>query len=207
MNIEDNIDNTGDESKVLSISSPANNFGLTQEEYQVMADKLKNGREDLFEKVFLAQFSDSMQYLKTNYRVEHDLAYDITMNVLIEFRKKILTDKITYGNLRYLFTKMTTQFYLKDMAKGSKEMEVSHFSILEDDDIDIEEKFVALKKAWGEMPSQEKMLLEDFYYKDIPLIKIAERENKTDAALRKQKQRSIEKLRAIFFNNYTDLNT
>jgi predicted DNA-binding protein YlxM (UPF0122 family) len=125
------------------------------------------------------------------------------MDTLIEFRYKLLTDKISYGNLRYLFTKMAGQLYLKSIAKENKVKE-SIFESIEVED-DIEDKMIALKNAWSSLSHEDKKLLENYYYLDIPLNKIAEVEYKTDSALRKQKQRAVDKLRQIFFTVYNKL--
>jgi RNA polymerase sigma factor (sigma-70 family) len=63
-----------------------------------------------------------------------------------------------------------------------------------------EEKLIELERAWDCLEPNDRLLLEKYYYQEIPLNKIAESENKSDASIRKQKQRSLDKLRDIFFN-------
>jgi hypothetical protein len=189
--------------EVQQSSSPNQNFGLSKSQFDTIVYELKQGNESLFEKIFLSHFEDCTIYLKNSYKAPYEIAYDITMDTMIEFRYKLLTDKISYGNLRYLFTKMAGQLYLKSIAKDNKVKE-SIFESTEEID-DYEDKILALKGAWAGLSPDDKKLLENFYYLDIPLNKMAEVENKSDAALRKQKQRAVDKLRQIFFSVYNKL--
>jgi DNA-directed RNA polymerase specialized sigma24 family protein len=179
------------------------NFGITQSEFDVLVARLKAGDESMFEKIFLAHFNYCISYLKKNYNAQYDAAYDVTMDTLIEFRYRLLLDKISYGNLRYLFTKIACQQYVKTISKDYKQ-EDNIFEDCENDD-NFEDKLETLKLAWLDLGFEERKLLESVYYLDIPLIKIASVTSKTDATLRKQKQRAMEKLRNLFFNIYNKL--
>lgn len=185
----------------LHVPSASNqNFGLTKSDFEAVVEKLKGGDESLFETIFLAHFEDCMTYLKSTFKCIHEVAYDTTMDTLVEFRHKILCDKISYGNLKYLFTRMACNAYIKTTVKENKLKEIF---LQADEDFEIfEEQLASLKKAWNEISAEEKKLLEKYYYLDIPLNKIAELDKKSDASLRKQKQRAVEKLRSIFFKNY-----
>ncbi len=186
--------------QTLAISQ---NFGLTKVAFDTMVDKLKLGDESLFKQIFLSHFKDCSSFLVKHYKAPYEIAYDITMDTLIEFRYKLLTDKICYDNLRFLFTKIAGQLYLKYLAKQNKVREVMGLNTNTEDDY--EDKLIALKKAWSSLSPEDKKLLEQFYYLDISLIKLAELENKSDAAMRKQKQRAIAKLRQVFFNIYNNI--
>ncbi len=189
-------------SELDPLNTPNQNFGLSNAQFDDMVIQLKQGNESLFEKIFLAHFKECTNYIKFNYNAPHEVAYDITMDTLIEFRLKLLTDKIVYGNLRYLFTLMASQLYIKSIAKDNK-VKQSIFEYAEEID-ESEEKIDALKNAWKELSLEDRKLLENFYYLDIPLNRIAEVENKSDAALRKQKQRAVDKLRQVFFTIYNN---
>ena len=190
-------------SKVLKLPLTNQNFGLTQSQFEEIVIQLKNGNEDLFERIFISQFEDAMNYLIKNYKAAYDIAYDTTMDTMLDFRLKLINDKVTYGNLRYLFTKIATQHYLKSNIKDErlKQMLLSESTDIETDGY--EERLSHLNAAWKELDASDRQLLENYYYKEIPLNKIAQMEDKTDQALRKQKQRAIEKLRQFFFNKYT----
>lgn len=194
---------TMDRSEVHQLASPNQNFGLSKIEFENIVSQLKQGNESLFEKIFLSHFEECSSFLKKNFKAPCEIAYDITMDTLIEFRFKLLTDKITYGNLRYLFTKMAGQFYLKSIAKDNRIKEA--IIPLSDEVDEYEDKLIALKNAWKSLSNEDKKLLENYYYLDIPLNKMAELGDKSDAALRKQKQRAVDKLRQIFFKNFNNL--
>jgi DNA-directed RNA polymerase specialized sigma subunit len=87
-----------------------------------------------------------------------------------------------------------------------KDNKIKQVRIEEEEEFDDNnDKFSALKDAWQALSLEDKKLLEKFYYLDIPLNRIAEVENKSDVALRKQKQRAIEKLRQVFFTIYNNI--
>ncbi len=185
---------------VHQIPSVDQNFGLSKIEFDEVVALLKSSDETLFERIFLAHFEDCMYFIIKKFKATQEVAYDITMDTMIEFRQKLLLDKIAYGNLRFLFTKMASHHFIKSNAKESKLKDI-YFDANDDED-GFEEKLSTLKNAWNDMSIEDRKLLEQFYYLDIPLNKIAEKENKTDSTLRKQKQRAIEKLRNLFFTIY-----
>jgi RNA polymerase sigma factor (sigma-70 family) len=199
----DNDDLTRKNQTVLQLVPSHQNFGLTKVEFEAVVDKLKQGDESLFERIFLSHFEDCISFLVKHYKVGYEIAYDIAMDTLIEFRQKLMSDKISYGNLKYLYTKIAGQIYLKSLAKENK-IKNGISDAIENED-ELEEKLTALKDAWSTMDADDRKLLENFYYLDIPLNKIAEVEKKTDSALRKQKQRAVEKLRQIFFTIYNKI--
>ncbi len=182
-----------DGSKIHQLPSLNQNFGLTSTQFDLLIEQVKNGNEDMFEKIFLSHFSDCRNYLINTYKADHEIAYDITMDTLLEFRKKILLNKITYGNLRYLFTKIASQLYIKYQNKES--LLKNYITDEGEDTSKWHENIVELEKAWKLLEPAEKNLLEKHYYLDIPLNKIAEAENKSDVSIRKQKQRALDKLR------------
>ncbi len=197
-------DDIAKKNQVMHQTIPTNqNFGLTKIEFDAVVDKLKQGDESLFECIFLSHFEDCISFLIKHYKIGHEIAYDIAMDTLIAFRQKLMTDKISYGNLKYLYTKIAGQIYLKSLAKDNKiKSGITEAIEIEDE---IEDKLTALKDAWTTMNADDRKLLENFYYLDIPLNKIAEIEKKSDTALRKQKQRAMEKLRQLFFTVYNKI--
>lgn len=173
---------------------------MTQVEFDVLVEELKDGKEELFETIFLAHFEDCKQYLMTNHNASRGLAYDITMDTLIQFRQRILVDKTTYGNLRYLFTVMASQNLIKHHQKSKKLDGKSLF--VEDPPEKSEAMYEALEYAWDSLEKDSKKLLKEYYYKKTPLIKIANKLGVTDSTMRKKKQRCLEKLRSLFMNKY-----
>lgn len=193
----------GDRSSSES-ESAKQNFGLTLGQFEDVIAKLKLGDESLFEKIFLAHFDECMIFLINNHKTSIEDAYDVSMDTLIKFRQDLLCGKIAYGNLRYLFTRMAANAYIKSVVKEKKLKEIFASEVEEEDAS--EAQFDSLLQAWDEMSAEDKSILENYYYLDIPLTKIAELEKKPDATLRKQKQRAIEKLRTVFFTKYIHKN-
>jgi len=177
------------------------NFGLTEAAFEEILERMKAGDEALFEKVFLAQFEACMSFLMYRYKVSRSVAYDVSMDALLKFRKRLLAGKISYGNMRYLFTRMASQF-LSDTTKHPTLM----LEDMEDDRIDEteveDETLDALDMAWSQLGNECKNLLDHFYYKKVALKSIAIQRGKSEAALRKQKQRCLEKLRLHFSKFY-----
>ncbi|MBK9737889.1 MAG: sigma-70 family RNA polymerase sigma factor [Saprospiraceae bacterium] len=171
--------------------APAQNFGLKKDEFVAMTTSLKLGDEHLFERVFLSHFDDCIAYLVTNFKCDRETAYDITMDTLITFRSKLIHDKISYGNLRYLFTKMASQLYLKINLTESKLKNILM-------DVGVEEeyheqRFNSLEAAWATLETEDKKLLQCYYYDDIALKDIAYQTNTNEATLRKKKTKSYRK--------------
>jgi len=174
------------------------NFGITRDDFEEMVINLRKGNELLFEKIFLGHFQSCLKYLITNYHIDYDQAYDTTMDTLIEFRQKLILGKLSYGNLKYIFTKIATQLLIK---KHNKVTQLKQLIIETDfEEADVENHLGYLEKAWASLSDDDKMILEQFYYNELPLNQLAIQLNKTDIAVRKQKQRAIEKLKQSFFN-------
>lgn len=179
------------------------NFGLTENAFNEMLQSMKAGNDALFEQIFLAQFQETIAYLMRRYKVDQSMAYDATMDALLKFRKRLLDGKIAYKNMRFLFTQMAGQFLTTALTKDNKSVmlttpeDKSEEAVVFDDTIlDI------LDEAWQLLGDQCKSLLENFYYKKIALKELAVHLNKSDAALRKQKQRCLEALRYYFLKKY-----
>ncbi|MBC8757464.1 sigma-70 family RNA polymerase sigma factor [Kordia sp. YSTF-M3] len=178
------------------------NFGLKEDEFEEMLQKMSKGDDRLFEKIFLAQFEETISYLMYRYKTDQSMAYDATMDALLKFRKRLLAGKINYYNMRFLFTQMASQFLTTAFNKRTKSLEMS-----ENDGITTEEEvddliLDYLDIAWKSLGDQCSKLLENFYYKKITLKELANVLGKSDAALRKQKQRCLETLRSYFLKHY-----
>ena len=174
------------------------NFGLTELGFQELLENLQKGEDALVEQLFLSHFEDCMQYLQRNYRASHEDAYDATMETMLEFIKRLKANKVSYGNLRFLFTQMAGQVYLKWIKKERPKSTLEGLDIGEAPPSLDMETLQVLDKAWEGLCDQCRDLLKKFYYDGIALKTMAELLDKTPAALRKQKQRCVEKLRGLF---------
>lgn len=174
------------------------NFGLTESSFQDMTEALKYGDRSIFEQTFLAHFGDCMQYLKSTYQASHEDAYDATMDAMLAFCTRLEAGKIVYGNLRFLFTRMAGQIYFRQKKKElpTSELEIDLPDSKEEDYS--KEELQILEKVVRELCADCKGIIKAFYYHDISLKDLAEQYGKSSAAVRKQKQRCMEKLRALF---------
>jgi len=174
--------------------SMAKNFGFTEAQFQEMQVKLQQGDESIFEKIFLHHFESCVHYLVKNHKIEYAIAYDISMETLLDFRKKLINNKIAYGNLRFLFTKMASQRHLKEIRADKMKQNLSSFYESED----IEPDLAVLEKALSKMGNACKDLLKLHYYEKISLKDIAALKEIPAATLRKQKQRCVNSLKTLF---------
>lgn len=175
------------------------NFGLDEPTFQQMVEALKKGNNDIYERTFLAHFGDCIRYLRSTYKASHTDAYDATMETLLVFCNRLKAGKIRYGNLRFLYTKMASQIYLSWQKAEVKKAQLDGVDIpeLPSERLEEEDRMI-LAKVWRQFGHPCKQLLQDFYYENLPSKKIAEKMGRSDAAVRKQKQRCVEKLRNLF---------
>lgn len=172
------------------------NFGLTIIEFQQMVDELRFGNDRLFERIFFNHFEDCIAYVERKYRASYDDAYDASMDAILDFRLRLIDDKIQYGNMRYLLTKMATQFYLRN-TKKFKLADLNETDLLEPEQID-EEDIISLRNSWSLLGIECQSILGMNFYNSMKLSAIAEIKGKTAAAIRKQKERCLQKLMEIF---------
>lgn len=179
------------------------NFGLSEAQFLTLLTELQQGQETLFEQVFLAHFEDCLRYIQHKYQTNRATAYDVTMDTLLRFRQRLIQGKIKYGNMRFLFTQMAGQHYLKSLQGQQATNTIHHLELaapLEHIDEDITE---ALEKAWASLCQKCQHLLKGFYYDHITLKKLSMLlQHSSEAATRKQKQRCVDKLRHTFFLHY-----
>ncbi|MFK8101738.1 MAG: RNA polymerase sigma factor [Saprospiraceae bacterium] len=174
------------------------NFGLSELAFQELAEQLQAGDERLFEQIFLSHYKDCIAYLMKNYGASHEDAYDATMETLLNFHKGIKAAKINYGNLRFLFTKMASQVYIKWIKRENLKNPIQEMDLVEDPKAFDKETLQLLDQAWAGLCEDCAGLLKKFYYENISLKEIALKLNKSPEAIRKQKQRCVEKLKSYF---------
>ena len=187
--------------------NPIQNFGLKAAEFAQLRTDLLRGDETLFEHVFVKHFDDCRVYLIRNCAAQADDAYDITVETIIAFRKRLLENKVEYGNLRFYFTKMAKDSYLKWLEKN-KRMPVSELVVNEADRSDEadnrfdEDQLKVLDSAWEKMGEDCKNLLKSHVYDGLQLKLIAQSLNEAEANIRKRKERCMDRLKSYFFELY-----
>jgi RNA polymerase sigma factor (sigma-70 family) len=188
--------------------NPVQNFGLRYNEFTELVDMLKNGNETLFERVFVKHFPDCRSYLMRECSATADDAYDITVETIIAFRQKLFEGKIDYGNLRFYFTKMAKDSYLK-LVEKNKRTPVSEFVLTEADredeptqDFD-DEQLEALDNAFSKLGDDCKNLLRSHVYEGFQLKQVAQQLGENEANIRKRKERCMDRLKTSFFEVYS----
>jgi RNA polymerase sigma factor (sigma-70 family) len=183
------------------------NFGLSRADFDEMHEKLKTGDESLFKRVFVKHFNDCRRYLISQCNASPDDAYDVTVETLIRFRQALIEDKIAYDNLRFLFTQMAKQIYLKWLQYGKRLPTISLDNQADDraEDADLifdDEMMALLDQAWQKLGTDCKKLLKSHYYDGIQLKQISASIGQSDVAVRKRKERCMETLKKHFFELY-----
>ncbi len=187
--------------------NPIQNFGLKFSDFNEMLNSLQQGDEKLFEHVFVKHFSDCRSYLMRECAAQADDAYDITVETIISFRKRLIEGKIEYGNLRFYFTKMAKDSYLKLLEKN-KRTPVSEFVLTEADreeeptEAFDDDQMYALDNAWGKLNEDCRKLLRSHVYDGLQLKQVAQLLNENEANIRKRKERCMDKLKSSFFDVY-----
>lgn len=178
------------------------NFGLSAVEFDRLVADLRRNETAFFEQVFLHHFGDCLNYLQRTYRASRDDAYDASMDTLLLFRRRLVEGKLQYGNLRYLYTRMASQVYLRQQNRTPLTTEIQEESVVDTipaplADADREDQKL-LGAAWDKLEAPCQELLKRFYYGKQPLSEIAAESGRTAAAIRKQKERCVKRLRDIF---------
>jgi len=161
--------------------------------------ELKNGDEKLFEQIFLSQFETNLRFLQKKYSIQRETAYDICMDTIIEFRRLLIQEKIGYGNLKSLFTTISSQKYIRYAKKNGKTVSSEHIPELRTEELNFDQdELQVLDRAWSKLGSECQSILKKYYYQNHKLYDIAEELGKSAAALRKQKERCINALKMNF---------
>ena len=188
--------------------NPIQNFGLTEADFDRLRGDLLRGDETLFERVFVEHFEDCRAFLMRNCSADAEDAYDITLETVISFRKRLLEGKVGYGNLRFYFTKMAKDSYLKSLEKA-KRLPVGELNVNEADRAEDaaegfdEEQLGALDAAWAKLGDDCKNLLRTHVYDGLQLKSIAQSSGEAEANVRKRKERCMDRLKTQFFHIYT----
>ena len=172
------------------------NFDLSEAQFEELLFEMKAGNEILFEQTFLAHFEYAMKYLMNKHKASRDNAYDVVMNVMIEFRQRILDNKIRYGNLTFMFSQMCTQRYRRQMGQKLDVEDYTYQSQIPETSID-EDTFLALDDALEKLGENCQKIVKDIYYNQKSFKDLEIMYGTAAATLRKQKERCITKLKML----------
>jgi len=147
------------------------------------------------------QLPESMAYLQNRFHIDRDTAYDICMDTFIVFREKLLADKIVYGNLRYLFTRMCQNHFIDRQKKKNRVQTVIDTFQEGSESMENDEDtfFLVLNSAIDQLEPEQKKLLKAIYYSGKKMNEIADELNISYDLIRKKKQRILKKLRTLYF--------
>lgn len=179
---------------------PRKNFGISQNEFNQMVADLKRGNYELFKNVFLSHFHLCIDFLQKHKQASFDDAYDATMDTLLQFRKLLVEEKLKYGNLAYLFTKMAGQIFVRN----KKQCNVEEIQGLEIPEYSPPLNLTDMKlfnKSWDQLDINCQELLKLHFYGNLKLKEIAEEKKVPAATIRKQKERCLAKLKDEFAKN------
>ncbi|MBQ0735567.1 RNA polymerase sigma factor [Aquimarina celericrescens] len=171
------------------------NFGLSKVSFEKLVADLKKNDTIFFEQVFLKQFDETIKYLRREYTADYEDAYDATMDTLLEFRARFVDGKLSYGNLRFLFTKMASQMFMRSKNKHSTDLDDVIYMIVEEEEDDLEDGLGLFNKAWETLGESCKKLLTFHFYGKMKLTEIAIEFQKTPETIRKQKERCVKGLK------------
>ena len=175
------------------------NFQLSESQFDQLVNRLKQGDNTLFKSVFTAHANDCINYLKVTYKAEYDEAYDAMLDTMINFRQRLVDGKVVYGNLRFLFLQMASQHYVRMQTSKAKVVSTDQFEEPEEEQIGIsEDQLKTLETAWNKLGEVCRELLKMNFYDGLRLNDIAIRLEKSDVAIRKQKERCLEQLKNTY---------
>jgi RNA polymerase sigma factor (sigma-70 family) len=190
------------------MDNPIQNFGLKKADFDQLVSDLQLGNEKLFETIFVQHFESCRSYLMRECSAQADDAYDVTVETIIRFRQMLIEGKIQYGNLRFYFTKMAKDAYLKIIAQNKKmptgelvENEADRAE--ESTEAFDEEQVAALDKSWKQLGDECKNLLRQHIQEGVQLKEIAQAIEQSEVNMRKRKERCMAKLKTLFFENYS----
>jgi DNA-directed RNA polymerase specialized sigma24 family protein len=189
---------------MLTIASTRRNFGLTQDQFDLMVEQLGRGDEALFETIFVQHFSACLNGLKKKYRAPHEDAYDSSMWAMLRVRELLAEKKIGFNNLESYIFRMAANHYLKKLTRN-REMTVENLpDVAEHDEPAFDEETMGiLEKSWSKLGEKCQLLLKGFYYDRIELKHLTQLlGDSSEANTRKRKERCMLELRKLFFRSY-----
>ena len=182
------------------MSSLEKNLHLSETQYNSLLKALKLGDTTLFKQLFTKESQHCIDFLRRSYQVDHDKAYDITIEAIIVMRQRMVDDKVAYGNIKALFFQIAKHLYFKSLRTKSFQSIDETYELSDIDDLPIysEEEINLLTKALARINKECQKILSLFYYQNQKLYDIADSMGKSHDAIRKQKERCINGLVDVY---------
>ncbi len=180
------------------------NFGLTKSNFEELLQGLQNGDEELTVHIYEYHINSCANYLMKEFEIKKNAAHDLCMETLMEFRGKLLSGKIKYGNLKFLFTRMAYNNFIDQYKKQQKLNEcIQYFLKTQSNEIDTEEFLSILFESVESLSEKDEVLIKDVYLMEKDIKELAKEYNISYDSLRKRKERALKKLKELFFIRYS----
>lgn len=184
------------------------NLGLDKAQFKKLVAALQQGDETLIEQVYLSHFSKCVSFLMMQHKCSKVVAYDCSMDALIEIRKDLLNGKIRYGNLGSYFTNRAVgKWYKRNRKEKASILPLNEELNFADTDQQ-EQKIIQrelteiIANAMKKLCTECRFILKQFYYEDKNLNEIGTLMDKNHSAVRKQATRCREKLKKHIGENF-----
>jgi len=177
------------------------NLGLDKGDFKKLLTALQAGDETLIEQVYLSHFKKCVNFLISSNHCSREVAYDCSIDALVEIRKDLLNNKIRYGNLgSYFTTRALSKLYKYNKKHKLKTLPISEdidfLKEQEGDDALVQKELrEILNTAMNNLCDECRFILKQFYYEERSLQEIGVDINKNYDAVRKQASRCRIKLK------------
>jgi RNA polymerase sigma factor (sigma-70 family) len=181
------------------------NFGLNENEFSELVQRLRAGDESLFEHIFRKHFDSCRKFLIFEKGVPNDDAYDLTIDTILEFRDLLIAGKVNYGNMRFLFTRIAYTTWLKRSGRKMSTSDIDDLplSIADEDSIDWDEdSHKALAKAWDALDVKCQDTLRLRYYEGLQIQQIADIREAKPNSVTQEAKRCMGALKQVFFQHF-----
>lgn len=99
------------------MATPTQNFGLSEDEFEHLRQKLLKGDNALIAIIFQKHIENCCNILVKQYGASHEEAYDAAAETLWQFKEYVINKKVVYGNMGHYFTTMATWWYRNGKRK------------------------------------------------------------------------------------------
>ena len=188
------------------MDEPGKNFSLSHAEFTALAERLKEGDQQLIREIFATTFVPVRTSLRRDYGVKQAVAHDACVDALIQLRDGIARGTIGYGNLLALYRRMAGQHLGRLQSdKGSDNLPLSALSANESNvlarDVRLTPNdYQRLDVAFRKLGARCRELLLQVYRFGVNMTVLSARQDELAATLRQRKRRCLEQLRQLYLD-------
>jgi len=179
------------------------NFGLSEQEFNRLLQELQQGKETLIDEIYLKHVKNCVSSLMSKGST-YDDAFNCAIDALIEIRKELIDDKISYDHLESYFTQRSGFIYgryykRRKLWRNGDQDPLDDEIYIGIDDIEAplmeSDIKVMVANAIQKLCIDCQLLFELHYYEGLSFKKIAEEMNKKHDAVLQQAKRCRDKFR------------